>query len=247
LEAKDINGNYVASIMDINNEQVIASGSMTNYTSFTSSGFENCDGTINFCDGETKTPAGVSVVTNSTNYGAPHTGDYMLELDIGAEVEIYKMDLANDDIYTGGTAGQTYFASMWIETNSPILNNFTVQIDGGAKTPPTKIADGANGWALYGLAFDISNINSTVLFRIYSSFLATEKPVFDDFRVHPIDAGMTSNVYDQHTGQLRFILDKDNFFTEYEYDDAGRLQATYKENSTGRHLMKKYKYNYAGN
>ena len=51
----------------------------------------------------------------------------------------------------------------------------------------------------------------------------------DDFRVHPLNAAMTSYVYDDLTGQVMYILDQDNLYTHYEYDTHGRLVKTYKE------------------
>jgi YD repeat-containing protein len=52
--------------------------------------------------------------------------------------------------------------------------------------------------------------------------------LFDDFRVHPVDAAMTSYVYN-NWGELTHILDNNNLYTEYRYDGMGRLKETYKE------------------
>ena len=55
---------------------------------------------------------------------------------------------------------------------------------------------------------------------------------------------MTSYVYDNTTGQIRYILDGENFYTEYRYDDAGRLEKVYRETtetSTGARLVSKHK------
>jgi len=56
---------------------------------------------------------------------------------------------------------------------------------------------------------------------------------FDDFRVHPLDADMTSNVYNSKTGWVIATLDGNNFGTRYSYDSAGRLIATEKETIQG--------------
>jgi YD repeat-containing protein len=45
---------------------------------------------------------------------------------------------------------------------------------------------------------------------------------FDDFRVHPYDASMVSYVYNQW-GEVSHILNANNFYTEYLYDESGRL------------------------
>ncbi|MFM8914228.1 MAG: hypothetical protein ACKOE6_15135, partial [Flammeovirgaceae bacterium] len=52
--------------------------------------------------------------------------------------------------------------------------------------------------------------------------------LFDDFRVHPVDAAMTSYVYN-NWGELTHILDNNNLYTQYVYDEMGRLKETYKE------------------
>ncbi len=50
----------------------------------------------------------------------------------------------------------------------------------------------------------------------------------DDFRFHPIDATMTSYVYNEW-GELTHILDANNLYTEYAYDAMGRLQSVTRE------------------
>jgi hypothetical protein len=50
----------------------------------------------------------------------------------------------------------------------------------------------------------------------------------DDYRVYPADAGMTSYVYNAW-GELSHILDNNNLYTEYRYDNMGRLTSTFKE------------------
>jgi hypothetical protein len=50
----------------------------------------------------------------------------------------------------------------------------------------------------------------------------------DDFRIHPFDAAMTAFVYTPW-GELSHILDDNNLYTQYTYDQMGRLTATYRE------------------
>ena len=50
----------------------------------------------------------------------------------------------------------------------------------------------------------------------------------DDFRIHPVDATMTSYVYNEW-GELCDILDANNLFTHYEYDAMGRLKSITRE------------------
>ena len=51
----------------------------------------------------------------------------------------------------------------------------------------------------------------------------------DDFKLHPMDASMTSFVYDEETDQVTYILDNNGFYTHFEYDAIGRLVRTTQE------------------
>ena len=56
---------------------------------------------------------------------------------------------------------------------------------------------------------------------------------------------MSSYVYDPSTGELLFILDGNNLFTQFQYDIEGRLTNTYKETiGYGVKLVTQNKYNY---
>ncbi|MBK7652476.1 MAG: hypothetical protein IPJ20_19530 [Flammeovirgaceae bacterium] len=69
--------------------------------------------------------------------------------------------------------------------------------------------------------------------------------LFDDFRVHPLKAAMVSYVYSPW-GELKYILDNNNLFTEYEYDGIGRLTKVYKETFLhGRTKTSETVYHYA--
>ena len=69
----------------------------------------------------------------------------------------------------------------------------------------------------------------------------------DDFRFHPLDASMNAYVYNEITGQLTYVIDGNNRYIHYEYDEEGRLVKTYvetTENPTGRRLLTENQYNY---
>jgi YD repeat-containing protein len=52
--------------------------------------------------------------------------------------------------------------------------------------------------------------------------------IIDDFRAHPFDASMVSYVYNSW-GELSHVLDNNNMFTRYVYDNMGRLKSTHRE------------------
>ncbi|MFM8914380.1 MAG: hypothetical protein ACKOE6_15900 [Flammeovirgaceae bacterium] len=68
---------------------------------------------------------------------------------------------------------------------------------------------------------------------------------FDDFRFQPRDGSLTANVYDPVTGAVTFVLDNQNMYTQYEYNDRGQLIKTYSESfAYGVKLISESKVNY---
>ncbi|MEO1410469.1 MAG: hypothetical protein AAFW73_11345, partial [Bacteroidota bacterium] len=70
---------------------------------------------------------------------------------------------------------------------------------------------------------------------------------FDDFRFAPVDAEIACFVYDPQTSQVTHILDQDHLYTEYIYDDGGRLIQVFREtteNPTGKQLENEYDIHY---
>ena len=71
----------------------------------------------------------------------------------------------------------------------------------------------------------------------------------DDFRVHPVNAIMTSYVYNDWD-ELTHILGSNNLATFYEYDDVGRLRKSSTESADDPMLLggfkpvAEYRYNY---
>ena len=88
------------------------------------------------------------------------------------------------------------------------------------------------------MVFDIPEGISGSSYNIYLH--STGICYFDDFRIQPIDAAMSSYVYDKHTGDLTAILDNNNIASKFVYDDAGRLKETYKETGEGFKIVSKH-------
>lgn len=105
-----------------------------------------------------------------------------------------------------------------------------------------------NNWKLLYLDFTVpadyisDDVWSNDL-RIFINNAGSTRPAYvDDMRLHPIDAAMTSYVYDDNTGLVTHILDGNNYYTRYEYDAKNRLKATYRESSKGVFKVKEYNY-----
>jgi YD repeat-containing protein len=110
---------------------------------------------------------------------------------------------------------------------------------------------------LLDLYFDVPASSTGQLLQVGCENASSSNSViyFDDFRFHPVDAPVTSYVYDSRTWQLTHVLNQDNLYTAYEYDAAGKLIRVYKEVLTKagsaanaeRKLIKESQYNYARN
>ncbi len=221
LEAKDVNGNYAATKMDSKNEYVFASVANASYNEFAYSGAE--DEQVNGYFGGQVSTGGTVVSTNV------HTGTKGVLATYSStgipNTPLFQETTQRGFVFTSNsiTPNRTYRVSVW---SSKSLGKIKYMLNGGlVKTAILKPIEKAGGWAL--LAADIPTATSTTTLKVWceSSIKST---VFDDFRVHPIDAAMISYVYNKW-GEVSYILNANNLYTKFEYDDAGKLKATYSE------------------
>ena len=87
----------------------------------------------------------------------------------------------------------------------------------------------AEGTPWYLVERTFQPTESSLLTKIWVRGTTGNNIRFDDFRVVPNDAAMSSYIYDPITDRLVYILGADHTFSRYEYDAAGRLIDTYKE------------------
>src|SRR5690606_16764499 len=100
------------------------------------------------------------------------------------------------------------------------------------------------GWRLATLIIPASAITgSEIVSGCYNNSGAVV--YFDDIRFHPVNAAVTTYVYDNFSGELTYVLDNNNFFTKYDYDAAGRLIKTWRETqSDGVRPVSEFQYHY---
>ncbi|MCO6500879.1 MAG: hypothetical protein J5I47_10935 [Vicingus serpentipes] len=262
LEKKDTKDGYSAIKFGYDERYKIAEVSNCNYTSFAYSGFESTkevETSLFHFDGEVEKGSGVQKTTVGTV--VPHTGDYMVEVPTSSEGPIFKAIVDNttveDETFEQGIqVGRTYMASVWVHKDSPDDAQLVFKLDGNVTDNKTIRRDSPNGlqigdWIQLNLTFDVpsnyvssggSNDND---FRVY-----VENPgsggvaYFDDLVVHPVDAQFTGYVYDERLGIVKATISNDNFYTRYEYDNAGNIIATYKETQNGDRVVSKVQYNF---
>ncbi|MDJ1501169.1 hypothetical protein [Xanthocytophaga agilis] len=254
LMSKDMNGNFAASKKGYNQQYTIANASNARYTEIVYSGAEDktmvAPNVFHF-GGEVRD-------ADKQSSDVAHTGLYSVKLQNGEHGFRYTA-LAGDanDPATEIETGRTYRISAWIHRDdfaSKAARLYVQYTDaqGAHILKQVGLADpGAQlsgNWYLVNAFVDIpASINGQTLTVGATNTGAT--PVYiDDFRFHPIDAPMTGYVYNPKTWQVTHILDNDNIYTFYEYDDAGILIKTYQERlgETGvRQQLSEKKYNYA--
>jgi hypothetical protein len=244
LEAKDINNNYTATHMGYNSGKVVLTGGPVKYYEIASSGAEDNNGLVLPGDG--------SRVSGIHDFF--HTGHFSLLLGAGGNRKGFIYTISTDKL----VAGRDYVASVWVKadgfgtatTDVKLYYDINgvqkgVSISSGTST---KVSDGFRLITLKINGTDITG-NPGDIFSVWCrNDDATVYAHLDDFRFQPLNAAVTGYVYDAFTGELTSMLDKNNMYTRFEYDEHGRLRKVFKENfraPNGSMLAEEYDYNYA--
>jgi len=242
-----INGNiYGASLFDPTNTYVIASGQNTRFAEMAYSGCEfrdyytvHSDPQKSILEGGVKLGQGI-IVNDPVR---SHTGTYSLKVDRGQEGFSYSLI---------PQAGKAYRASVWVylpgeADDDQHLDNARLL----CRVKATRAAVGtaalrdprfkANGHYLINLDIDASlltpvNGQLPEIEFVCLNHSASRDIYFDDFRVHPLDAGFTSYVYDLDRGLITHILDNENLYFRFEYDAMGNLIQTFRELFYGQEI-----------
>nr|WP_298924921.1 hypothetical protein [uncultured Allomuricauda sp.] len=224
LEALDINGNKSATKLGEGSAKVYAVGNAGHDEIFYS-GAEDLNGS--YFGGH------VQMGTGDTTSIHAHTGKKSLQIkssETGFVVSVKE----------GKTS--EYKASLWVKKGATHANTRIV-VGGNTISPKTNETIEAGDWVQMNFYFTINNTQNVHVKTLVG-------PIFvDDFRIHPINANVTSYVYNEWE-ELTHILGANNLATQFEYDDAGRLLKTYAEVVDGTSFTggfkntSEYKYNY---
>ncbi|MCH5718199.1 DUF5977 domain-containing protein [Niabella hibiscisoli] len=217
LEAADMNDQYAATKMGYNHSRVLVTGGPARYAEIAYSGAED-DAINNTFNGDIR--LGNATVNINPDYA--HTGVKSAQLSSGTglqyEVPISKLDNTKD-----------YWASLWIKsaTGNAVANAGIFYNNGSSQVNGVLSPSNASGWQLATILIPASAISGAVL--TVGGYSNGGAVYLDDIRFHPVNAGISSYVYDNITGELTYILDNNNVSTRFEYDAVGRLTKTYKE------------------
>jgi hypothetical protein len=240
LEGKDLNNIFSSSKKDISAKQVYANSSNATYHEFAYSGAEDWDasGTGTYLGGEVAKGDGTKVTKTPTGTET-HTGQFA--------------------VVVPNTNGKSFKYYRSVSQNSPLVNNRVYRVSAWTNSLAGAIYYSLNGGAEQTIlpvsTMKVGNwyqINAEIPVSTFSSLEVGVKSTsgtvsFDDFRFQPRDGSLTANVYDPVTGSVTFVLDNQNMFTQYEYNDRGQLVKTYSESFLyGVKLVSESKVNYKG-
>jgi|GEM_PF-4324509 len=222
IEAKDINGNFASTRFDPYHEKVIASSANAAYSEMAYCGAEYISGTD-------ESESGIEIGDGFASSVRAHTGKFSLQVAYGDTGFSYKLNKANADL------SKKYFASVWVylpgqsETVDNIVGAqlyYSTNKGKEVEVHPTIQKNKSKSWYLIEMEIDPSGADDIVIGCRNNT---ARNVYFDDFRIHPLDAAMTSYVYDAFSDELTYILDANNFYTQFEYDVMGRLVRTKRE------------------
>lgn len=235
LEAKDVNRLYAATKMSLDQTKVFATVANAEYREFAFSGAEEPAGQDGLVGG--------GVYINGTKVPTAHTGKEGVSAATGLRAFTYYMVPRQ----------RNYLVSVWA-SQPDVTIKYRLDNTGQPITTTVQKMGQASAWYLHQAVIPITEAHDNLEIWCEAKNATT---VFDDFRVCPVDAAMTSYVYNEW-GELSHILDNNNLFTRYEYDGMGRLTRTFKETfirqgntpaygNQGIVLVSEINYNYGAN
>jgi hypothetical protein len=241
LEVKDLNGHYSATKMSYDQTKVFASATNAQYNEFAYSGAEEVHDGFGMFGGRVNIAEGVRVNSETANSNVIHTGNWAVQLN-SSGIETFEY------ILTATPENKGYHASVWVNSEGGRLRYTINGIAGASEGVPSGDRK-AGSWYLLSIDSPPQPSGSVIKVWCATTGGATH---FDDYRICPASAVMTSYVYNKW-GELSHTLDNNNLYTEYVYDAMGRLSTIYterlnKENDgliLGRYKISESEYHYA--
>jgi hypothetical protein len=243
LQTKDLSNIHAATRMGYNERTPIASASNAELKEIAFSSAEDLYGDKPFFGGEVGLGNGTVKYFSKGQTTTTHTGDAVVALTTGYSFVFNTANLIPK---------RNYRASVWTNNTNGRLY---YKINGGSENVSsapvaTKLV---NGW--YRLDIDIPAQSSAFSLEIGVKSAGGEV-YFDDFRFQPSNAEMSCYVFPPsdfeftavaptYLPSFNYVLNNDNFFTKYEYNERGTLIKTYSESfKYGVKLISESKDNY---
>jgi len=237
-EIKDVNGQYASSKTwkGLTVSNIVGAS----YARYCSSGAEELKEGESYDLGvhpryfETETQMGAFAKLSKT---VSHTGNNSILLE-----EANKQAFVSHIPFESNLYGEMYMVSVWVKgdigenANHVVLTmtSFGGNIDVPLESLIPEIIQ-AGEWYQLRYRYPLG-----ILAAVGGNYLNTVARVsigsndyngtlyFDDYRLYPIGASMSSYVYDE-LDRVQYVLNANNLATKYEYDDSGRLKYVYSE------------------
>lgn len=244
LETEDRISRKNASLFGFKNILTIAQVSNSSYSEAHYDGFE--DYNFSYCAdtleanilNRVKLKNGQVRITSKES----HTGRY--SFNVGSGVTFTGTPVCGDSIDCfciegfSPVSNKKYLFSCWVmvEKPKPILscNDASVVISGIQGPSVTLKPEGPviENWQRVAGTFTSSGSGIQITLNKSTDLKATAT-YYDDIRIFPADGNMVSYVYDNLDLKLTNILDENNYFTKYEYDNNKELIRVKKETEIG--------------
>lgn len=242
IEAEDVNGNYMASKSWKN--KTVSSIVGAAYSGYCASGAEELIGeeasysTANaYRYFETETQMGkLAVLINDISETKTHTGVHSVKVEqVDVNAFVSEFNVPNDKLQVD----DDLMLSVWVKGDIGTkaahiaLKIYYDNSNGIIQSIVPEIIE-AGDWTLLRYAFKVTapssggNAFNKVRISIGAAGTISDKLYFDDYRLYPIHASISSYVYDEQD-RISAILNANNLGTKYKYDDKGRLKLIYQE------------------
>jgi hypothetical protein len=219
----------------------MASAVNARYTEFTHSGAEFDEIlAIGYAEGEVY---GSSYRTTEKT----HTGTYSFKTPVAGVVKYSTPYSSSGNVFY--QASTPYRISVWIEKANVANAQLYCTVTNGTASTTTQNYDAAKhvaygNWVL--MTMDVTTPATSTNIEVGVKNAGASGFIYaDDFRFQPSVSAVTANVYDLNTGMLTHVLDEDNHYIRYEYDNKYNIKAIYKETTAGEVKVNEYNYNFA--
>ncbi|RMG28779.1 MAG: hypothetical protein D6732_18210 [Methanobacteriota archaeon] len=143
--------------------------------------------------------------------------------------------------------GRKYVISAWVKSNTNAHVDISYRVNGNDTYGAARAYHSGSGeWEYLETSCTIPDDPGLEWVKFHLQVLgqgnATDRyAYFDEVRIYPADARMSSFAYDPDTWQVTAITDANGVTTYYEYDDAGRL---IRVRDQDRNLIARHEYRY---
>jgi len=265
IESKDILGDYSSMLFGYVQSLQVAASSNARYKDIAFDGFEDygftptcnaaCDNThFSFMD----------YISDTTSTQA-HTGKYSLKINAGSYDSVSRPILYLNGAIDSTTASKyyllkggniplfspdsgSYLLSAWVKESTTcgvtgyikdsIVVSFTSSSAKYVMKPSGPVIE---GWQRFESRFKVPGAAKSIIVKLVAG---SNTAYYDDIRIEPFAAEMTSYVYDPSSLRLLATLDENNYATFYEYNDEGILLRVKKETERGIMTIKESRSSY---